>query len=80
MHTIGLHFIHRDYDGSDDVKFMTLSEFVPREGDLITINDPLDGPDGSVSTGLSVSKVEYVYNLNQTYYGNNKLDYVKIYI
>lgn len=78
-----LHIINEyyPYDKSDKdyTIHMISSEFIPRQGELITIDDALDGPNGSVGSYV-VKSIQYIFKVNQTYHGHNELDYVKIYI
>lgn len=80
---IRLHIIQREYPYDKSDKDYTIhmisSDFIPREGELITIDDALDGPDGSVGS-YEVKSIQYIFKVNQTYHGHNELDHVKIYI
>lgn len=75
-----LHIIQREYpyDKSDKdyTIHMIVSEFIPREGELITLDDTIND---SVES-REVTAIQYIYKVNQTYHGHNELDHVKIYI
>lgn len=75
-----LHIVQREYpyDKSDiDYTVHRInSDFIPREGEFITIDDTIN----NVVESREVQSVQYIFKVNQTYHGHNELDYVKIYI
>lgn len=75
-----LHIIHREYpyDKTDDdyTIHRVSSEFIPREGELITLDDTIN----NVIESREVTAIQYIFKVNQTYHGHNELDHVKIYI
>ena len=77
---VRLHIIQREYpyDKSDEAytTHRIVSEVVPREGELITLDDTINN---SVES-REVTAIQYVFKVNQTYHGHNELDHVKIYI
>jgi hypothetical protein len=71
---------YRDSEFKNDIQYRIPTNFIPREGDLLVIDDAMDGPDASISMNVRVNKVEYFYKMNQTYHDHNELSHVNIYI
>lgn len=71
---------YRDHEFKNDIQYRVVTNFIPREGDLLVIDDAMDGPDGSIGMNIRVNKVEYFYKMNKTYHGHNELSHVNIYI
>lgn len=83
MDKVELNIIRTEYRNSgfeDDIVYRVASSFIPRQGDLLVIDDALDGPDGSIGMNITVNRVEYFYKMNKTYHGHNELSHVNIYI
>ena len=74
-----LHIIQREYPYDKSDKDYTIhmisSEFIPREGELITLDDTIN----NVVESRKITAIQYIFKVNQTYHGHNELDHVKIY-
>ena len=71
-----LRITNRTFEGEDILLHLIKSDVVPRTGEFITIENTLDGENGSIEYN-TIKGIEYVYKISDSY---GALDYVKVYI